>query len=50
MLSTVGTDGVVTARDIIEGIEGYSVLVSDAGVSWARLGSDLVCPAVFIFN
>ena len=34
----------------MKALNGYAVLVSDAGVSWARLGSDLVslisCPPI----
>ena len=38
------------SKILLKALNGYSVPVSDAGVSWARLGSDLVCPAVFVFN
>ena len=48
MLSTVSTNGIVTARDIIEGIEWLHC--SRQGCGSARLGNDLVSPAVFVFN
>ena len=50
MLSTVSTDGVVTPEILLKALNGYVVLVRDVGVSWARLGNDLVSPAVFVFN
>ena len=50
MLSTVSTDGVVTPEILLKALNGYVVLVRDMGVSCARLGSDLVSLAVFVFN
>ena len=34
----------------MKALNGYIVLVSDVGVSWARLRNDLVSPDVFVFN
>ena len=34
----------------MKALNGYTVLVRDVGVSWARLGNDLVSPDVFVFN
>ena len=50
MPSIVSTDGIVTVRTLLKALNGYSMLVSGAGITWARLGSDIVYPAMFVFN
>ena len=34
----------------MKALNGYTVFVRDVGVSWARLGNDLVSTDVFVFN
>ena len=50
MLSTVCTDGFVTVRGVIGGIEWFDILVSDLDASWVCLRAGLVCPAGFVSN
>ena len=35
---------------LLKALNGSAILVNDADASWARLRSDFVCPAGFVFN
>ena len=50
MLSTVCTDGFVTVRGVIGGIEWFRYSRRDVDASWARLRGGLVCPIGFVSN